>query len=289
MIKSYFHSLISDLTKIYDQREAENIAKLLFEDLLRIDNFESSDIFEQTLLPVYADAKQRLLQSEPIQYITGRADFYGYVFKVGPAVLIPRPETEELVYSCLQHIKSLSKKKEVPIRILDVGSGSGCIPITIKKEAPIVDVVSVDVSKAALEMAKENAAVLDADVSFKEIDFCDESNWEALGQYDIVISNPPYIPVEEKKLMAKNVLEYEPELALFVEDNSPLIFYRLLAKFSVSDLRSGGMLYVETNQYNAPEVKDLFEQFDLMEVEILQDMMGNDRIVKAKKRFPASQ
>lgn len=279
-MNSYFEDLVQHLSKIYEPREARNISKLLFEDVFQINKPEEESTFKAEWVPIYEDAKKRLLQSEPLQYITGRADFYGYVFKVSPEVLIPRPETEELVYTCLQIIKSFASDT---VQVLDVGTGSGCIPISLKKEHPSVSVKGIDVSQGALAIAQENARLLAAEVSFQQFDFQNQALWAELGQYDMLVSNPPYIPTKEKQLMESNVLDYEPHLALFVDNDKPLLFYELLAQFCKNGLRPGGHLLVETNQYNAKDVQQLFEQHDLVDVEILQDMMGNDRIVQARK------
>lgn len=268
------------LQKIYDPREAKNIRNILFEELFgKIDvdqNLTLSKEAQELLLP----ALQRLLNGAPIQYVIGKADFYGYQFAVNPAVLIPRPETEELVYRTLSIAKTVEASKP---KVLDIGTGSGCIPITLKKEFPALEVSAIDVSEKALTVARQNAINLDARILFKQIDFKVSDQWSQLESYHLIISNPPYIPWKEKELVGANVLGQEPDLALFVEDEDPLLFYRLIADFAANHLISGGAILVETNQYNAPQVLALFQAKGFKQSYLFQDLMGNDRIILARK------
>lgn len=281
MPETYYKNLVADILEQYPEGEAQNIARYLLEDLFQI---PPSSIAKRVLSTeesiILAKAVEELKQGRPLQYITGIAHFYGYQFKVSPAVLIPRSETEELVALTLRLLQVSSVTAP---RLLEVGTGSGCIPITIKKMAAEVEVVAIDKSIEALSIAQENASLLEVDIDWQEVDFTDKTSWSDLGEFDFLLSNPPYIPWKEKHLVGENVLGQEPDMALFVPDNDPLVFYRLLAEFGSLHLRVNGHLLVETNQYNAWQVAHLFEEFQYGGVQVLQDLMGNDRIVRAIK------
>lgn len=275
-----FESLCQRLSSYYELREANNIATLLFESMDIKGQGLKTTVLSMEAQTYIDKATDRLLKGEPIQYILGQADFYGYVFSVNPAVLIPRPETEELVYRALSIAATI---KDPALKVLDIGTGSGCIPITLKKESPTLAVTAIDVSAKALKVAQKNAEQLDADIQFRQLDFTDTSTWSKLEEYHLIVSNPPYIPWKEKTLVGANVLGQEPNLALFVEDEEPLLFYRLIAEFAETNLIKGGAVLVETNQYNASEVVALFQSKGLADAFLFQDLMGNDRIVLAKK------
>lgn len=218
----------------------------------------------------------RLAAGEPLQYITGEADFYGYVFAVNKAVLIPRPETELLI----DLLKDFSQTQNSPLKVLDIGTGSGCIAITTALVCA-ADVQATDVSTAALAVARSNAERLQAPVTFHEHDIL----MDALdfGGLDVVVSNPPYIAFAEKAAMRNNVVDFEPHSALFVPDDDALVFYRALAVKAHDVLRPGGMLCVEINERFGPEVRDLFARMGYGQPEIFRDLSGKDRIVKAYK------
>ncbi len=275
-----FEALCQKLSSYYEPREAGNIATLLFESVGIKGQALNKAVLSKELKIAVDQATERLLKGEPIQYILGRADFYGYVFAVNSAVLIPRPETEELIYRTLSIAETL---KDPILKVLDIGTGSGCIPITLKKEAPALSITAVDVSPEALVVAKKNAQELEADIQFLQLDFTDNKAWSKLEKYHLIISNPPYIPWKEKALVGANVLGQEPNLALFVDDDEPLLFYRLIAEFADTHLIEGGAILVETNQYNASEVLTLFQSEGFTEAFLFEDLMGNDRIVLAKK------
>jgi release factor glutamine methyltransferase len=223
------------------------------------------------------EALKRLEQHEPIQYVLGEAPFYQHVFKVNTAVLIPRPETEELVHHiCRRHAK------EQGLRLLDIGTGSGCIAISLALCLPGAVVSAVDVSPSALEVAQENARLLGADVQFFETDILEEFP-VALSLLDVIVSNPPYVRELEKSLMKPNVMEWEPHTALFVEDADPLLFYRRIAQLAEKLLKEGGWLYFEINEAYGKQVADLLEQKGFMEVKTLKDLQKKDRMVQAKK------
>jgi release factor glutamine methyltransferase len=204
----------------------------------------------------------------------GEAWFYRMKIKVNEHVLIPRPETEELVEQLIKDRKS----KLTDPAILDIGTGSGCIPIAIKKNLPASKLTAIDVSKDALALAKENAALHNAHINFTELDFLDETNWHILGMFDIIISNPPYIPIHEKEKLDKNVTAFEPHLALFVPDRSPLIFYEKIATFGIGHLLPNGKIYLETHEDYAKETAALFHN-NYQTVMVKKDMYGKERMI----------
>ena len=196
-------------------------------------------------------------------------------FKVDESVLIPRPETEELVNEVFDFIKYNSSKK-----IIDIGTGSGCIPITIKKEFPENIITAVDVDEKAIAIATQNATTHQTEINFVQMNFLDKNNWNVFEKFDIVISNPPYIPIAEKELMDKNVISYEPHLALFVPDEQPLVFYKAIALFSKMHLAENGKIFMEVHENLAKEVSDLFSQHQF-QTEIKKDIFEKERMVMA--------
>ncbi len=287
-IQSAIQDLVNTLTPLYGDREAASISRWLFDDYFNVKANKVNDelMFESLLQTDFLSIKERLINGEPIQYITGFAWFYGLKFKVNPNVLIPRPETEELVEWVLQ---TVGKRKNV--RVLDIGTGSGCIPVTLKIKNPSLEVSAVDISEGALITASRNAYRNNCDIEFKRLDILDENTWAELGQFDIIVSNPPYIPHVEKALMERNVLAFEPELALFVEDDNALIFYERIAEFAKKHVKmtenafytEGSLpaLFFECNQYNALEVVELLKQKGFKNIELRKDMSGNDRMIHA--------
>ena len=215
------------------------------------------------------------MKHEPIQYITGKAWFYQYIFNVNQHVLIPRPETEELVQNIIQ-----DNQLNCP-SIIDIGTGSGCIPISLKKNME-AEITAIDISYEALSVATKNAKELSASIHFKQLNFLDESNWDELSCYDIIVSNPPYIRKKEKESMYNNVLNHEPHLALFVEDNNPLIFYEKIARFGNTHLKNQGTIWVEINEALPNETKYVFEKEHYTTL-IYNDLQGKSRILKAWK------
>jgi release factor glutamine methyltransferase len=281
-IQSAIQDLVTTLTPPYGDREAASISRWLFDDYFTIKANNPNDelMFETFLQTDFLSIKERLLNGEPIQYITGFAWFYGLKFKVNPNVLIPRPETEELVEWVLQ---TVGKRKDV--KILDIGTGSGCIPVTLKIKNPSLDVSAVDISEGALITASRNAYRQNADVTFQRLDILNTEDWANLGNFNIIVSNPPYIPTAEKALMERNVLAFEPELALFVEDDNALIFYEHIAEFAQKHLFTEGgtsYLFFECNQYNALEVVQMLQKMGFWGVELRKDMSGNDRMIRAR-------
>jgi release factor glutamine methyltransferase len=283
-IGAAFYRLKCDLQLLYDEREAAAIAHIVMEHITGMGKLQrlnhKDDVLNFNVLAQYEAALASLRRGVPVQHITGKAWFAGNEFIVNEHVLIPRPETEELV----QWIVSENSSK-AHLNILDVGTGSGCIPITLKLQLPQAAITSCDVSAQALEVAKGNAAHLSANVNFLQLDFLDEGRQAGLGIYDIIVSNPPYIPLSERDKLHKNVREHEPHLALFVPDEDSLIFYGAIAKFGLSHLAAGGSIYCELDADHAVETKVLFEEMGYNNVVLRADIHGNNRMLHAHKLF----
>lgn len=279
--KTLYRNFLVELQKIYELGEATFITDWVFEkmaslkrtDILKNPDKAISGVAEKLI----KDSLLELLQHRPVQYVLGEAWFYNIKLKVNEHVLIPRPETEELVE---QLIKDRKSKLTDPV-ILDIGTGSGCIPIIIKKKLPASLVTSIDVSENALALAKENAAMYHTDITFTQLDFLDEKNWHKLPACHIIISNPPYIPLTQKETMKKNVTDFEPHLALFVPDASPLIFYHKIAVFGKDKMHHDGKIYLETHEDLANEVADIFRRENYHSVMVRKDMYGKERMVIA--------
>jgi len=274
-----FYGLKNELQAIYDEKEAAAIAHEL---LLHITGKGKAErlVQKDTTLTgseqqAYDIMKAELVKGRPLQYVTGIAWFMGNPYTVNENVLIPRPETEELV----QWIAREHKGKN--ISILDIGAGSGCIPVALKLLLPNATVTSCDVSNPALIVANDNASKLGAKVAFFEVDILDRREWEKLEQYDIVVSNPPYIPQSEKETLDINVREYEPGTALFVPNDDALLFYKAIAEFGRSHINEGGLIYCELHRDYATQAKTLFEEAGYKDVTLKQDMHGNMRMLKA--------
>lgn len=229
-----------------------------------------------------------LKQEKPIQYSIGETDFYGLTFMVTPDTLIPRPETEELVDWILNDIRHYEEEQLSNLSLVDIGTGTGCIPISLAKNLPKAKVLAVDISKEALKIAIKNAKQNEVKVEFIEQDILkqDELVKEASSslnqQFDVIVSNPPYVRELEKEEIKKNVLDNEPHLALFVDDTDALLFYREISKYAKTHLKENGVLYFEINQYLGKETVELIQSLGFSEVELRKDLSGNDRMIKAK-------
>jgi release factor glutamine methyltransferase len=221
---------------------------------------------------------KRINSNEPIQYILNTAYFFGRTFFVDEAVLIPRPETEELV-SLVMDLCKESKIRNP--KILDIGTGSGCIPITLSLELPASKVYGLDKSKSALAIAKKNAETLDANVTLLEVDIL--SSQLALESFHIIVSNPPYIPLEEKSQMRSNVTDFEPHMALFVDDHDPLVFYSAIAQLGKKSLDANGFIAVEINERFGRDTKNVFDKHGYADTKVVKDISGKNRFVIAKK------
>lgn len=278
IIKDIYRNFLVQLQKMYSLGEATSITDWVFEKTVSLKRTDILKSPEKTISPetnyLLQKTLQELLLHKPVQYILGETWFYNLRLKVNEHVLIPRPETEELVEQLIKDRKS----KLTDPAILDIGTGSGCIPIAIKKNLPASVVSSVDISKEALALATENAAIHHTPINFIEMDFLDESTWPSLPLFDIIISNPPYIPLQEKEKLGKNVTDFEPHLALFVPSSSPLIFYEKIATFGLTHLLPNGKLYLETHEDCAEETASLFRKNYEM-VMIKKDMYGKERMI----------
>ena len=273
------------LTKVYDEGEAKAIARMTYEERFGL---TLSDIYLGKDTQLSADNQteleeiaKRLLQGEPIQYVLGQADFCGRTFLVNKHVLIPRPETEELC----QWITSQGVCP--PVRLLDIGTGSGCIAITLAAEMPQAEVTAWDISAEALEVARENARRNNVHVSFEQVDVLNISLTShpspLTSEYDLIISNPPYICNKERASMETNVLEHDPHTALFVPDDDPLLFYRAIAQYGQTALKDGGWLYFEINPLYAQDICDMLCAMRYCRIEIKEDQYGKQRMIKAQR------
>ncbi len=273
VLRHIWKETTKQLIKVYDEREATNISYLLLEDLFdaKREDVVSGFHIEVDALKLQV-AIDRLLGCEPLQYVTEMAYFFGRKFHVEPRVLIPRPETEELV--CL----ILNENKIAEPRILDVGTGSGCIAITLALDTK-GSIFATDISEEALKIAHDNASSLNAKVAFQMNDVIFQ-DLEVNG-LDILVSNPPYIPESDRETMHPNVLEYEPSLALFVDNQTPLIFYERIGMQGLTSLKKGGRLYFEIHERYGLEVKSLLSNLGYQQIKVHQDMQGKDRMVSA--------
>ena len=280
-IKEQYRFFLQQLQTIYNLNEATVITDWVFESLAGIERF---DVIKNPDLPLsvakeeaLSNSLTTLLQHKPVQYVLGEAWFYKMKLKVNEQVLIPRPETEELVQLVLTHVAT---DQIAAPTILDIGTGSGCIAIALKKNIPAAIVTAIDVSGEALLVAKENAINQDTAIRFFQTDFLNEVKWTDLPTFDIISSNPPYIPINEKEKLDINVTAFEPHQALFVPDNTPLLFYEKIAAFGKTHLNPGGKIFMETHEDYARETAGLFSPF-YSEVAIKKDIFGKERMVVA--------
>ncbi len=289
--------LSTDLNKIYSPGEASGIAALILEAItgaaknLRLVKKNLLLTPEQNRL--LSMCTHRLLDNEPVQYILNKAHFYGMELYVDTAVLIPRPETEELVQWIIDDMKESGKDVFIrnqneadattELKVIDVGTGSGCIALALKQAMPKAEVWGCDVSEAALSVASRNGAALNIRVDFQAVDFLDEKQQKLLPAVDIIVSNPPYIPEKDKTTMAANVVNHEPHNALFVPNDDALIFYKSIAVFAREKLHEGGSIYLEIHEDLANEVVALFEKNGYKKTEVKKDMQGKERMVKCFK------
>ncbi|MCC7332980.1 MAG: peptide chain release factor N(5)-glutamine methyltransferase [Flavobacteriales bacterium] len=268
-----------ELCSIYDESEINLTSQILFKHYFGISKKElilngDKRFSESDLLKIIYAVKD-LKKRKPLAYILGEWEFYGYPFKVNEHTLIPRQETEELVQLIIQE-----NTKKTPL-ILDIGTGSGCISITLKKNIPNSTVYAVDISSEAIKIAKQNAILNSVEVKFIEADILQSLSMEE--SLDIIVSNPPYIPKGEKNSMESNVIDFEPHVALFVENENPFLFYETIAGFALSKLKSDGKLYVEIHEKYGNEIKELFEDVGFLNVRIIKDIHNKDRIICGEK------
>ncbi len=279
-LKQYKNLFLATLVPVVDAGEAERFFYITLEELA---GWRRMDYLMHPEAKITATDELRwkavlnsLEQQQPIQYIFGKAHFYGLEFKVNEDTLIPRPETEELVEWIIHE-----NNKRPAFNVLDIGTGSGCIPITLAKHITQAAVSSIDVSVNALAIAKENAQANEVSVNFILTDILQAITLPQ--QYDVIVSNPPYVRNLEKAEIKPNVLQYEPHLALFVEDSDPLIFYRKIAHLALNHLKPGGKLYFEINQYLGAETVTLLEEIGFTNVILRKDLFGNDRMISCSR------
>jgi release factor glutamine methyltransferase len=275
-VKEYYHSLLQVLASIYDQREAFNIASIVFEDAFGLKDASGHEgLFNPNWHHQYETIKEALGQAMPWQYVLGEADFYGYKFKVNPSVLIPRPETEELVDLILKN-----HQQSACLNLLDIGTGSGCIAICLQKNLRTACTTAVDISLDALECAQDNAKRHQVELLFQSMDILNLDSWQKMPKYNLIVSNPPYILDEEQHLMPAQVLKYEPKEALYVTNNDPLQFYVSIAEFAQKHLLDNGSLYFEINAFYGQAVVEMLQTKGFV-ARLKKDFYGQDRIVHA--------
>jgi release factor glutamine methyltransferase len=279
LLKEYRDYFKKELIALYDEKEIESFFYLVLESFhqkRRIDLALNQELeLDSMQLLRWESVLVELKTQKPIQYILGETEFYGLKFLVNKNTLIPRPETEELVRLIISDTKT--SKKTVPIRILDVGTGTGCIAISLAKNIMDSAVFGIDISAKALETASQNAKINEVQVVFIEKNILSTEDLEE--QFDVIVSNPPYVRNLEKAEISANVLDYEPHLALFVDDTDALLFYRKIAQLAMINLSQNGKLYFEINQYLGKETVALLEKTGLKNIELLQDIYGNNRMI----------
>jgi release factor glutamine methyltransferase len=275
--REIYSAYISGLVPVYGTGEAQAITNLVFEGLAGISRSDmtvhAEKIAGEKMLDLLLSSLEKIKNHIPVQHVIGFAWFYGMRFRVNEHVLIPRSETEELVLEAINYLKISPEKK-----ILDIGTGSGCIPISIKKHIPAAQITSVDINEDALQVAAENATANNVQVHFRKLDFLHEENWSLLSTYDIIISNPPYIPQDEEKEMDPHVTMYEPALALFVPQNDPLLFYKKIRQFADGHLKKDGKIFLEIHRSFGKKTAAIFQE-EKYTAELKKDMSGNDRMV----------
>ncbi len=279
ILKEAIEQLKSGLAGAYESAEVQAMIRIICEDVFNYDQVDVA-LRQESELPDFApqriaDIITRLRRHEPLQYIVGSARFHGHRFKVTPAVLIPRPETEQLVDLIAD------ENPASDLRVLDMGTGSGCIAISLARALKFAQVDALDISQDALAVARENALALKVKVRFFESDMLAP---QPPARYDIIVSNPPYVCWSEREAMERNVLDYEPGQALFVPDNDPLLFYKSIVPYAAQSLERGGHLYLEINQRFGSEMRRLLEENGFEEVRIIEDSYGHVRFAAAAQR-----
>lgn len=281
-VKDAYNQFKAQLAPLYSAQEADAMASLVLSDLTgyskaKLKAFADDRISQEHQLQLHQILKE-LATGKPVQYVLDHADFYGLDFKVTPATLIPRPETEELVQWVLETLSDVNQPT-----VLDIGTGSGCIPITIKHQMPDSKVFAIDISSDALTVAIDNARMNEVEVTFVEADILNMQAEEIEKQnYQVIISNPPYVTETDKLQMHKNVTEFEPHTALFVPDINPLLFYIAITDFAATHLTKGGFLFFEINESYGTETIEMMKQKGFVNAELRQDLMGRDRMIRAE-------
>jgi release factor glutamine methyltransferase len=282
-IKDVFIDFKQALTTVYDANEIEALTLMVISEITNLSKGQIKAFPEKEIALEQAEKLNnilpRLQTGEPIQYILGYTEFYGLPFKVTPSVLIPRPETEELVEWVLTSIDKL----QTEFNILDIGTGSGCIAISLKKNMPKAQVSAIDISSGALNVAKQNAKLNEVDIDFIEADILNPSTFNLQFPIQIIISNPPYVTLNDKTQMHINVTDFEPHTALFVPEDNPLIFYEAIADFAVEKILPNGLLFLEINEGLGKETADMLKAKGFKNIELRKDMSGRDRMIKANR------
>jgi len=278
--KELYRNFLVELQSVYDLSEATVITDWVFENVA---NIKKADLIKnplQTIPPAIlkklSQKQEELLQQKPVQYVMGNTTFYNMQFQVNNKVLIPRPETEELTNMVINSYRFEQKQ----VSFLDIGTGSGCIAVAIKKNLPSSKVIALDISEDALEIARANAISNKTNIQCTLFDFLDESRWPELMLFDAIVSNPPYIPDKEKSSLDKNVVDFEPHSALFVPDDQPLLFYEKIARFGRSHLNYNGKVFMETHEDYTNAVAKLFGE-TYQQVIVKKDLFGKERMVIA--------
>jgi len=297
-INDFSFTFQKELSGLYDPRECDSLFRIVIEDVTEFSSAKIKAFPESELTVVQSDAINNILDElktgKPIQYILGYAEFYGLRFNVNPSVLIPRPETEELVEWVISSVGSL---KSAGGSILDIGTGSGCIGISLKKNLSEFDVTALDISAAALWTAKENAEINQVNLNFILADILNlkseienpkrQTPLEHLEKttnsekFEIIVSNPPYVTLHDKAQMHQNVTDFEPHTALFVPEDDPLIFYKAIADFASKNLESGGLLFFEINESYGEQIVNLLTDKSFKNIELRKDMSDRDRMIRA--------
>jgi release factor glutamine methyltransferase len=285
-VKDVSTTFSTTLSGIYDTKEIDSLCMIVLADITGTSSARIKAFPELEIPTVQAEKIGhmliRLKTGEPVQYILGHTEFYGLPFKVNPSVLIPRPETEELVEWTISSWQFSVGSWQPPYNILDIGTGSGCIAISLKKNLPDAAVLAIDISTEALKTAKENAALNNADINFIEADILNLTQHSLLNtRYSVIISNPPYVTLEDKKQMHSNVTDFEPHTALFVPENDPLIFYKAIADFAAAHLEKEGLLFFEINESYGEQTVKLLNDKLFKNIELRKDMSGRSRMIKA--------
>jgi release factor glutamine methyltransferase len=290
-IKDVFSTFKQSLANLYDASETEALTLMIISEISGSSKAMIKAFPEQEISTTHAERLNnilaRLQTGEPIQYILGHTEFYGLTFKVNPSVLIPRPETEELVEWALASVSSgqltVSTNQVAVGNILDIGTGSGCIAISLKKNLPTAFVSAIDISTDALQTAKQNAKLNEVEVNFIHQDILNTKSEIEIPKSEIIISNPPYVTLHDKTQMHINVTDFEPHTALFVPENDPLIFYKAIADFALINLAPNGLLFFEINENLGKETAEMLESKGFKDIELKQDMSGRDRMIRATR------
>jgi len=281
-IQQSYKQLLFQLYEMYGDREAANIADIVIENITgfkKVDRLINKQFpLNEEQLQLLNDYTNELLKHKPVQYVLNEVWFAGMKLYVDENVLIPRPETEELVEWI---VKTVASRKSQVASILDIGTGSGCIPVALKKKLLSVEVHALDISEEALNVAKRNAAIQQTEINFHLLNILDRNLWKQLPKFDIIVSNPPYVTQGEASSMQKNVLQYEPHLALFVDDEDAMKFYKAIAEFGLKHLNENGQLFFEINEMMGKQICDLLNQYRYLNIELKKDLQNKDRMIKA--------